>query len=728
MTQPFLSSISMHELGKLQIRTESDVIKARHIGIQLAKEVCFDKVTCIGIGATIVELGKSMVKQTNLGEVFFELGTQNNCEAGLIFTFSNVRLGIKNSKEKWSENSVLPSNRKVGLNGTGYLMDDVQILSESDKEIAATLTKWLPQYSQKLTSTRMTLLQNKFKELVASQKMSMIDIIDTYDNELQILLKKLQEKNEHIETIHCELIESNKKNAVLKEKLTDCDVAIENTRNEAQIANKTKNEFLANMSHEIRTPMNAILGFTEVLENKITDKTLLKYLSSISSSGKALLNIINDILDLSKIEAGKLDLQYEAVNLFSLIYEVGHIFEHKTKQKEIDFILEIDSAIPQVIFIDDVRLRQILFNLIGNAVKFTDSGFVKLSVKKIVTNKANETIDLLFLIEDSGIGIPENNIRKIFGAFEQQKNQNINKYGGTGLGLTITQRLVNMMGGHIKVESNPGKGSMFNVYLNNLEVSSMVETNQKDIETHISDIIFEPASLLVVDDIAHNRELIVNFLEKHKLEIYSAENGKEAIDIVMKCKPDLILMDLKMPVMDGFEATSIIKSKDQFKSVPIIALTASAMQEEQDKILNFGFDHFIHKPVSQKELIKQLAKYLSHKTSDSDKTPDTDSVLYKQQLSTEILVKVPGLIQILEGNLKEQWQSMRSTFILKEINDFALEIKKLANEYEIRQLSRWSEKIVEQTQNFDMENLSSTLNQYENIISSIKKLMHKGEN
>jgi two-component system sensor histidine kinase EvgS len=719
--QEFISGLSTFKIGELKIHTGKDIATAGNIGSHLAKTLCFDKTACIETGTAVLEFSRNMIERARQGKIIFMLARRNDKTSGLVFVFEEGS-PKKNTGKLAPEDSVSEEVAEIETMGQ-LLMDDFYIQSNPPKGTTITAAKWLPAYAKKLTAQRITSIQNAFTEFMENRNPQLVETINTQNNELLFLLKKLQQKDEKIKMLGQELKDTSKGVAGLKKELEDRAIVFEKTRLQAEMANKAKSEFLANMSHEIRTPMNAILGFTEILENKITDKTLLKYLSSISSSGKALLNIINDILDLSKIEAGKLELQYEAVNLFSLMNDVGQIFDHKTRQKKIDFLLEIDSSIPKVIFTDDVRLRQILFNLVGNAVKFTDEGFVKLSVEQVISAEENETVNLLFQVEDSGIGIPAEQIDKIFGAFEQQKNQNLNKYGGTGLGLTITSRLINMMGGHIEVESTVGKGSKFKVFLKKLEVSSLVESEHKSSEPDISGLIFEPARLLVVDDISHNRELIVNFLQKYDLEIYSAENGKEAVKIAMKHKPDLILMDLKMPVMDGFEATSIIKSNSDLASVPIIALTASALKEEQEKILNFGFDHFLSKPISQKELIHELSGYLRYKSPASENENTNKLNLGEQKIATETLERIPELIKILEGKSKEKWELIRSTFILTEIESFAVEIKKTAQSFNIQSLEEWADKLIEQSQNIDMENLPATISQYEEFISGFKTII-----
>jgi two-component system, NarL family, sensor histidine kinase EvgS len=483
-------------------------------------------------------------------------------------------------------------------------------------------------------------------------------------------------------------------------------------KEQAENISKQKSEFLANMSHEIRTPMNSVIGFTEVLDKEITNPLHKEYLDSIKKGGKALLGIINDILDLSKIEAGKLEIRNESVNPKSLFIEMESIFHSKIISKNIHFDLEIDKTLPSYIILDGIRLRQILFNLIGNAIKFTEKGFIKLKVENIYKNDIKSKVDLIFSVEDTGIGIAEKNLQSIFRAFEQQNDQNVAKYGGTGLGLTICTKLVHMMNGEINVESKKGLGSKFTVKLCDIPVSSISENIEVQ-EFDSSNFIFEDSQILVVDDIEENRKLVVAALKDFNIRLIMAENGQDSLDKLKNVNVDLILMDLRMPIMDGYEAVSIIKDSDKLKHIPVIALTASVMGKDLEKVSQYGFDGYLRKPVILDDLIKEMSKYLKYHFKDETKA--------LEKINDEIcLLNLNEVIFILENDLKKNWLDIKDGGDFSSIEEFAIKVKEIAEDKKITILKNYAQEIIKNIEAFNIENVDYLMNTYLDLIASLK--------
>ena len=373
----------------------------------------------------------------------------------------------------------------------------------------------------------------------------------------------------------------------------------------AEIATLAKSEFLADMTHEIRTPMNAILGFSELLKNEIKEGKARRYLDGIMSSGKNLLNLINDILDLSKIEAGKMEIKNSPVMIHSVMNELKEIFTLKTTEKNIDLIFIISGNFPKIVLLDELRFRQILSNLIGNAIKFTETGSVTVKVNSVFNRNNPNRIDLLVSVEDTGIGITDAEQEKIFEAFYQQLDQNINKFGGTGLGLTISCKLAEMMKGTIDLKSKLGVGTTFTLHLPDINI---ISENLKE-ESDGTTLGLPKFSLLIADDVDYNRKLIKDFLREYDIEFFEASDGKKAFEIVKNNKPDIILMDIRMPIIDGLDASRMIREDAELAHIPIIALTAYVMKNAEQEIKKYC-DGFIRKPLSKRDLLTELMKLL----------------------------------------------------------------------------------------------------------------------
>ena len=381
----------------------------------------------------------------------------------------------------------------------------------------------------------------------------------------------------------------------------------------AENANKTKSAFLSNMSHEIRTPMNAIVGMTEILKRKQFDEETEEYLDNIKHSGEALLAIINDILDFSKVESGKMELVPEDYDLRLLIKELDLIFKTRIGTKEIQMEYDLDNRIPNVLIGDSKRIRQILINIANNAIKFTEKGFVRISVA--VESMTEKEVNLKFSVKDSGQGIREEDLPKLFDAYQQVDLQKNSKKEGTGLGLAICSQLVQLMGGSLQVESTYGKGSTF-FYSVKQGISTRVL--QKS-EAHTQTKFTAPeAHILVVDDNKMNLKVFEGLFKPVAMQIDTAMDGQEAIEKVKQQDYDIVFMDHMMPGMDGIEVTATIRQlpedalhdADYYKRLVILALSANATEDAKQLFLSNGMDGFLSKPIKIQEGLELLRQWL----------------------------------------------------------------------------------------------------------------------
>lgn len=424
-----------------------------------------------------------------------------------------------------------------------------------------------------------------------------------------------------------------------KQTLSNQAIEIEHARDGALQANSAKSNFLANMSHEIRTPLTSIIGFAETfldIDQSMEERS--KATKTIIKSGHHLMNIINEILDLSKVEAGKFDVESDAVSLVELLNEVKSFVMVLAEEKGLSFGINYTYPIPKTIFTDALRLKQVLLNLCSNSIKFTSTGHVYLNVAYI-----SQSSSMIFEVDDTGIGMTAEQQEKIFKPFEQADSSTTRRYGGTGLGLTLSKQIVELLNGELSVESTVNKGSRFTVKINIDAVSNLdyiYSVSDNVVEKTIKETSKIPklsGKVLLVEDSEDIQDLVKLLLGKTGVELDVVNNGQLAIKKASEINYDLIYMDIQMPVMDGF--TAISKLREQGYTLPVVAMTANVMQKDRDACSKAGFDGFIAKPINREELYQILTRYIK-----SMETFESKKVL----LTSDLLHDEPDLINLID--------------------------------------------------------------------------------
>ena len=427
-------------------------------------------------------------------------------------------------------------------------------------------------------------------------------------------------------------------------------------------------QFLANMSHEIRTPMNSILGFTNLLKRTELDPMQREYIQNIHSAGENLLTLVNDILDLSKIEAGMMHMEDTRFSLRSMVSSVGAMFIEKIREKNLKFNVHIDKDVPDILSGDAVRLTQVLVNLISNAAKFTDEGEITVDVRLVSITVTDVRIRIC--VKDTGIGIASEKQSAIFERFQQAELETTRRFGGTGLGLSIVKQLIELQGGTIRLKSEPGKGSEFIVELN-YKLPDLAQMYSEALAEQEEQVPLQKIKVLVAEDNPMNQQLVKHLMKSWSLDHSIVNTGEEAVIELKKHSYSIVLMDIQMPDMDGYTATSIIRNELKL-DVPIIAMTAHAMVGEKEKCLQLGMNDYVSKPIKETVLYNIIARHAQH-IPEKNEVPYHINLNYLHQLSgndkhfekeilSQFLEQAPEELSQLEKSIKEEdFDSVRRT-------------------------------------------------------------------
>ena len=515
----------------------------------------------------------------------------------------------------------------------------------------------------------------------------------------------------------------------------------------AEQANHAKSDFLANMSHEIRTPINAIMGMNEMVLRECNDENIREYAANIESASRTLLSLINDILDFSKIEAGKMEIVPASYDTAAFFHDVVNMISVKATQKQLDFQVQIDSDLPCVLYGDEVRNRQIIVNILNNAVKYTKQGVVKLAVEGI---REDQAFTLKMQVTDSGIGIKQEDMDKLFGGFQRLDLEQNRSIEGTGLGLAITRNLIERMNGRIEVSSEYGKGSVFTVYLSQeiINDSPMGDFRQrfeavaKQEDEYRESFVAPEAKVLVVDDNGMNLAVVKALLKKTDIQVTTCMSGMECLELVKDIYFDVILLDHMMPEMDGIQTLAKIKqSENQCTSVPVIALTANAIVGAKEEYINAGFSDYLSKPIEGMELEKMLMKYLPQDKISLSKASDVKPYIntklglqycmnsmefYKEMLEMYCDEYEDRAAKLTEALKAEDWDIYTVTVhALKStsLNIGGEQISKAAKELEAAGKALRASEQMDESRTFIMEHHDIAMQLYGATVEEAKKIL-----
>lgn len=495
-----------------------------------------------------------------------------------------------------------------------------------------------------------------------------------------------------------------------------------------EFTGKAKLDFVSALSHEVRTPLNAIMGFTDIIIEREESKGLLNFLEIIKAASEKILFLIDNVLDYTLLETNSLDLKYNPFDLIEALMSVLNPFKNKIENEGVNLIINISPELPSKIVSDEIRFKQIFLNIISNAYKYTKQGFIKIDLNYEIHRELDDYIQLNFVVEDSGIGMTEDTLNEVFNAFNMQSNVYTKKFKGTGLGLTITKSLLDKLKGTIFIESTEHVGTKVTV---KLPYTSVIREPIQIVEPIIQTRPKQKAKnsiILIADDVQYNRDLIKEYISSFNINVLEAETSEETLEIINSIKPNMVLLDIKMPDRNGYETARIIREDDNLKDIPLVAFTAAVNQDAEEDLDDSLFDSFLLKPVNRSSLINELKKYLPI-TSFLKEMPINKlrkTIDFTNPIDDDIKPFIPEIVDMMTNEIDEKWQKVLRQLSADKIDAFIEDLMIISRKYKIDFIQKFCDSIRNYFDNNDSKHLTIKLNEYPDIIERVKALRLKG--